>query len=265
LPECQDNLISELSPVDRFRYSLACKQARAYVVSFEERAFRVGRVLRRYFPDSLVLRRFRRLQYRLNILISGSTALQFFNRSFYASADLDLYVNYSCVPEVRKFLETHAGYNWVPRSHEERVAHYRLYEASVVTPAYENRGIVGVFNFERKTERVQVIATRHGPMDAVLGFHSTCVMNVITFSHAYSLFPYTSFHYSANITIARRFCCARSLLTSSAAIQKYEDRGWASALVPSSDVYLMRCSEFRKGVRYVGDPSTWVVKLEEID
>ncbi|THU82759.1 hypothetical protein K435DRAFT_563525, partial [Dendrothele bispora CBS 962.96] len=262
-----DFLIRELSPIDRVSYGLACKETRKYVASFDSRAFRIGRVLRRYFPDPSVLSKFQFLQYYLNILISGSTALQFFERSTYKTADLDLYLNYESVPQLKSFLEANAGYVWAPGCAHEMAAYRNLYEGEVVTPhiPYEARGIVKVFNFEREDAKVQVIATKNGPMDAILGFHSTVVLNVITFSHAYSLFPYTTFHENANIRIARRFPSARAIMAYKAAIEKYESRGWQSAFVPSSDVYLKLCSEFRNGVRYVGDPSCWTVTLESID
>ncbi|THV00426.1 hypothetical protein K435DRAFT_657263, partial [Dendrothele bispora CBS 962.96] len=262
-----DLVIRELSPHDRIRYSLACRETRDYVASFNERAFHVARILRRYFPDASVLSKFRYLQYYLDILISGSTALQFLERTTYNNTDLDLYMNYEAVPQFKRFLETTAGYVWTPRCPHETSAYRNLYEAyATVSPhiPYEARGIVKVFNFLCEGETVQVIATKNGPMDAILGFHSTCVMNVITFSHAYSLFPYTTFHSNANVRISRRFTSAPAILTYKAAIEKYERRGWQSAYIPSSDVYLRLCSEFRTGLRYVGDSSSWTVALEGI-
>ncbi|THU87492.1 hypothetical protein K435DRAFT_681572, partial [Dendrothele bispora CBS 962.96] len=261
-----DLVIRELSPRDRLRYSLACRETCDYVTSFNERAFRVAHVLRRYFPDASLLSKFRYLQYYLDVVISGSTALQFLERTTFKNADLDLYMNYEAVPQFKRFLEA-AGYVWTPRCPHEMTAYCNLYEVYATVPPhipYEARGIVKVFNFLREGETVQVIATKNGPMDAILGFHSTCVMNVITFSHAYSLFPYTTFHSNANVRIARRFSSAPAIMTYKAAIEKYEQRGWQSAFIPSSDVYLKLCSEFRTGLRYVGDSLCWTVALEGI-
>jgi hypothetical protein len=60
------------------------------VKDYFARAFNIEKRLSRYFDDP---KSFRKLQAETLTVISGSTALQFFQRNFYPESDLDLYVH----------------------------------------------------------------------------------------------------------------------------------------------------------------------------
>jgi hypothetical protein len=66
-----------------------CRQARLAATDYLARAFNINRHLSRFFSDP---KAFRSLQARTATVISGSGALQFFQRDVYPESDLDLYV-----------------------------------------------------------------------------------------------------------------------------------------------------------------------------
>ncbi|KAI0696059.1 hypothetical protein C8T65DRAFT_615610, partial [Cerioporus squamosus] len=84
-----DNIFCHLSPASFVRMSRVCCDVQEATKDFASRAYNIDRRLRRYFSDPLA---FRALMSRTGLLISGSFALQFFDRSFYPNSDLDLYV-----------------------------------------------------------------------------------------------------------------------------------------------------------------------------
>lgn len=58
-----------------------------------KRAFNLDKLLSRFFSPPEILR-FRELQCSTGMLISGSTALKFFERVVYPDSDLDLYIEH---------------------------------------------------------------------------------------------------------------------------------------------------------------------------
>ena len=75
---------------------------RIAVKDFERRAYNVNKHLARFFSDPLS---FRSLIAKTRMVISGSFALQFFDRTRYPGSDLDLYAHRDDgVHEIGKFL-----------------------------------------------------------------------------------------------------------------------------------------------------------------
>ena len=68
--------------------ALVSRAAHSAIKEFERRAY-TNKRLAYYFDDPLS---FRSLMARTHMVISGSFALQFFDRSFYSNSDLDLYI-----------------------------------------------------------------------------------------------------------------------------------------------------------------------------
>ncbi|KAF5367969.1 hypothetical protein D9758_004346 [Tetrapyrgos nigripes] len=276
----QDLFIRELSPVQRLRYALACKEASRAVKSFNGRAFKISKVLSRYFePEDIP--RFRVMQYNTRMLISGSTALQFFDLTEYSNSDLDLYVRLVSVLIVAQFLQE-VGYTFQPINqqisdfNEALQAAIDWQDAHGPHPTgvanqqgdedwqgYMSNGISEVFNFVKGGKKIQIIACAEAPMEIILRFHSTCVMNVISHSHAYSLFPRATFH--DRISVETPFYVTQEN-KHQAARDKYIQRGWTMVELPSIVDYLRPYSEFRtSSPRCVGDFSCWTITLEPID
>ncbi|KAG2022616.1 hypothetical protein CC2G_000352 [Coprinopsis cinerea AmutBmut pab1-1] len=64
------------------------------------------------------------------------------------------------------------------------------------------------------------MASKHSPFHSILSFHSTCVMNFITYEAAYSMYPAATF--SARIATSMDRITDKEL----GALAKYERRGW---------------------------------------
>ncbi|PCH44988.1 hypothetical protein WOLCODRAFT_91093 [Wolfiporia cocos MD-104 SS10] len=205
-----DRICERLTPVSLIRMRRVSRTTYQAVQDFSYRAFDVNRRLSRFFSDPFA---FRSLQARTATLISGSFALQFFDRTFYPEADLDL------VAAVYTF----------------------------VRPSDDN---------ESQKVKLQVIVPTVSPFECVITFHSTCVMNAISYNAAYSLYPYATFE-------QRQSLATNPKDRKRAAFRKYAARGWkilsslSPLLVPSalSDRFFVDQS------RGVVDKHSWVMPL----
>lgn len=130
------------------------------------------------------------------MLISGSTALQFFDRSEYPGSDLDLYVEHRYAGVIGEWLQR-LGYSFVPR--EKRQSH-KFDEAHREAPpgdregqgifssdgeGYFGRGVAGVFNFHQyhPDRKIQLITSLYSPLEVILHFHSSVFVCLSPFSH----------------------------------------------------------------------------------
>ena len=149
----------------------------AIVTTYIKRTYDLYPILLRYFTDPLS---FRYLQAYTGTLISGSTALQFFDRSLYPESDLDLYVPKSWAKEVGHFL-LRAGYRFSPRRSQHPTFYIAIRAKRVVdaTAAYGHfRGIAGVFNFKKIASdgtklKIQLMVAVRSPMEVILRYHSS--------------------------------------------------------------------------------------------
>lgn len=82
-----------------------------------------------------------------------------------------------------------------------------------------------------------------------------CVMNVITHSMAYSLYPYATFQQR------RSLVCGSGGIKREEARDKYQERGWRMEqhidILETRD----RRSDFKVGRRWVGDARCWKIPL----
>ncbi|THU97391.1 hypothetical protein K435DRAFT_889001, partial [Dendrothele bispora CBS 962.96] len=252
--EIQKQIIQELSPIDRFHYSLANKRANADVSAFNRYTFRIRRLLLRYFDTILDVAQFRFLQHQTGMLISGSAALQFFDDTVYPESDLDLYVNVGKAQPVMEFL-VERGFTFQPGKKQSGNWEQALNdEAQDEWDGYPvTKDIVGVFNFVNRGKIVQIITSRQSPMGVVLKFHSTCVMNVISHSHAYSLYPHETF--VDRVSVCTRWDKCGDIINP--ACDKYFHRGWKTVALPSAKAYFRPNSIYQNRARFVGDSGCW--------
>jgi len=90
-------------------------------------------------------------------------------------------------------------------------------------------------------------------------------MNLISHSHAYSLYPKATFEDRVSICMSAPTSISHTELDKrKAARDKYVHRGWLIVPAPTAAAYLCPNSEFRNGLRYVGDPQCWIVPLEPL-
>ncbi|PIL37605.1 transcription factor [Ganoderma sinense ZZ0214-1] len=278
-------IYDRLSAAALVRLSSTCRTAHASVQAYIRTAFNVDRLLSRFFPTATPgcsatcaldhthteeharARAFRSLQAATGTLVSGSAALQFFDRTVWPESDLDLYAYARHRREVGRWLLAE-GYRFKPArfQHPSFEDEVKNCVASRPNGIYSMPGVLAIFTFvkplpqteseapprrrgtpvenvisatETETEasdeesseggqpkelKVQIIVAKNAPMEVILGFHSTTVMNVISYEKAYCLFP--------RATLEER----RALVSSSClgrgtpredGLDKYRRRGWS--------------------------------------
>ncbi|KAI0061818.1 hypothetical protein BV25DRAFT_1805009 [Artomyces pyxidatus] len=267
-PVIVDLICAHSSPANMLRLSRTCRDALASVRSYFRRAFNINNHLARWFPDPLA---FRALQARTTTLISGSNALQFFERTDYPDSDLDLFTPKKHVWDVVEWL-VGVGYVFVPRKgqdatlskarvQKEDIAQTRTDEDSALVEefAYGACSVIEVYTFHKQCTvdgsvlQVQIVGTRNPPIAAVLKFHSTCVMNVIGYSTAYALYPRATFE------SRRALVTPTDGLNQGPPLQKYAGRGWS--MVRAADPALHAEPSFAPCSRWIDDEKSWVMPL----
>ncbi|KAH9948727.1 hypothetical protein B0H21DRAFT_844604 [Amylocystis lapponica] len=239
-----------------------CRAALAAVKAYVVFAFSINRHLSRFFDD---VPAFRTLQARTSTLISGSSAVQFFDRSYYPESDLDLYVHMRWRRELGEWFIEH-GYRFVANTKQETSFDVAVADPRLFAPEddYEMDGVASVFTFEKPTLaapesplQVQLVIASHTPMEVILYFHSTCVMNVISYEKAYALYPRATFEER------RSFICAKDSLPQEI-IEKYSTRGWEMMewlKLPEAQRNKDNRT-FRFGLRRVSDSQSWIIALD---
>jgi hypothetical protein len=190
-----------LSPADIFRYARTSRAAYSAVESFTRRAFRVQPLLSRFFTDSEI-KYFRYWQWQTGMFISGSTALQFFDRSFYADSDLDIYVEHRYCKDVAVWLVC-IGYTFQRRNASQSQTLEMALEETLqseidvnslsqgffesASMGYFGRGVANVYNFHKANpeRKIQLITSYYAPLEIVLNFHSSELILSCSFTLIY--------------------------------------------------------------------------------
>lgn len=89
-PSIIDNILDYCTPLAIFRLKTTSYAANKAVHGYITRTFDINSHLEHFFDDPIS---FRVLQARTNAIVSGSNALQFFDRTHYERSDLDVYVS----------------------------------------------------------------------------------------------------------------------------------------------------------------------------
>jgi hypothetical protein len=173
------------TPATLMRLARTCRSAHAAVQSHFARSFNINDYLLRYFTDPLA---FRSLQAHTRTLISGSSAIQFLDRTFYPEADLDLYCHHDTQEQLGRYLIDQEKYTFSPNRSQSADFHIAVTEAK---PAGEDidghpyapfTGVSAVYTFTKdvkdlagpnRTLKVQLIAASNTPMETILSFHSS--------------------------------------------------------------------------------------------
>ncbi|KIJ50912.1 hypothetical protein M422DRAFT_158739 [Sphaerobolus stellatus SS14] len=184
-----DCLFAHLPPSALIRVSRTCRLARGAVKDYSRRAYSIND-LRRFFADPIG---FRSLQARTGALISGSQALQFFERVRWPASDLDIYVWPETALEVAALI-VKEGYEFRPFGFqpEELEAAARVLGSNASTnpgvqenapqdaplmEGYQEDHLRNVLSFEKvrggETLKIQVMIPKSTPVAAILTFHSS--------------------------------------------------------------------------------------------
>ncbi|KAJ7457385.1 hypothetical protein FB451DRAFT_593931 [Mycena latifolia] len=244
-----DVLFSHMPARELVRLMLTCRRVHWLVY---DTCFSLPRLLYPFFGDATEVDRFQAMQAESATVISGSIALQFFNRTTWPDSDLDLYTHRGTASIPVRFLLSN-GYTFKRRKVQNPDVFVQLI-ASVEekAPSYLGRGIADVLDFYKGNQKIQLIIATSTPMETIISFHSTPVMNVLTHDKGYALYPWST------------FVTGEALIIETAGAgqqmgrQKYIDRGWEMINSPS----LNQKSELGVRIgRWVGDAFTWTLPL----
>ncbi len=181
-------ILSRVSPASLLRLSRTCREVQVIVQKYMLEAFDIDRHFSRFFPNPS---EFCSLQASTGAIVSGSNALQFFNRSHYPESDLDVYAPVKSCQIISDFM-LGLGYEFVPSScqlptfkdtiaRRNRPTSYHTRKPRAKNNSFE--GIRGMFTFSKMDPsdltpeaprlKVQLILTAPNPMEAVFNFHSS--------------------------------------------------------------------------------------------
>lgn len=247
----------------------------------------------RFFTDTEI-NYFRYWQSQTGMFISGSTALQFFDRTFYADSDLDIYVEHRYCKPIALWLKS-IGYSFQPRkTYQSKTLDIALDESlsdsintnnlsqgifESTSMGYFGRGVSNVYNFHKVNpdRKIQLITSYYAPLEIVLNFHSSksilfssffliyiiilaCVMNLITHERAYSLYPHATFEERRSLVISTEGSRQET------ARKKYAERGWSMVQTGQDEDIRNARSDFTQSRRYIGDSRCWTLPvIPELD
>ncbi|KAI0745564.1 hypothetical protein C8Q76DRAFT_605408, partial [Earliella scabrosa] len=252
------------SPMALLRLSRTCSEAFRAVQDYIRLAFDINKHLLTFFSRP---QEFRSLQARTGSLISGSMALQFFNRTRYPDAGLDVFVHKCHRQEVGRWL-LQAGYQFVPRPHQDSDFEAAVLDTISISPDgfYALDGISSMLTFVRKCHddietKVQMVVAENAPMEVILSTHSTCVMNVINSKTAYCLFPRATLEERQSLLS----CSSRGIYRNrNAALAKYAQRGYKITFHVPPETLSPRRQTFQLGWRWLDDENSWVLPLDVV-
>ncbi|KAK7678738.1 hypothetical protein QCA50_018320 [Cerrena zonata] len=254
------NIIFCLCPaITLVRLLQTCSRVRAAVMDYMSYNFSVDRLLSRYFSHPIT---FRYIQARSATIISGSTALQFFDRTFYPESDLDLYIPMAWRERLGCYL-LNEGYTFSPSPKQHPTFHIAVSDREVLSSRgrYGHlKAIAGVFNFTKLTAlgqlRIQMMVAVRSTLEVILNYHSTCVMNLITFDKAYCLYPRATLEDRTSL-----ICTSRDDEVIERVYDRYRERGW-TMVTSYEQVEPLTLPSLQVGLpRSIEGGYTWVITL----
>ncbi|KIK63367.1 hypothetical protein GYMLUDRAFT_241859 [Collybiopsis luxurians FD-317 M1] len=261
-----DRLLCYLAFPDLRSLSVVSSTCNVHVRAFHLCAFRPDNILHSFFALSDIPS-FMDLLSFTGCIVSGSVASKFFSRKCYDS-NLDLFCSLSCCGSVGTWLLAHSFIFCRTDTQDDffTVAFACVVTASLsVSPAsstfsdYDSTDIVHAWYFSAPdgTRPVQLMATLHLPVCAVLSFHSTCVLNFFNHRSAYSLYPHLTFVDGVNLPLCADGPPSPSV---SATFLKWSNRGFPVISHPPLDRVLSAYSDMPlSSTRWVGNHHCWVV------
>ncbi|KAL9580239.1 MAG: hypothetical protein Q9212_004611 [Teloschistes hypoglaucus] len=245
-PVC-DRICSFLPIGDLVNLTRTCRQLSSLYQNLLPAQWNVDRRLLGFVNDPKALRSF---MGKHDVLISGSFAIQFFERVTWKESDLDLYAEAGPSTEaLDKYLCEKEGYRISRRTGG---VDYWPIDDWVETRTYTKK------RADSTDSQIQIVATAYVPIFAILmGFYSTLVVNVISWNKAYAIYPQSSFiHHKSYLLKKMDDYNGRS-------VAKYDARGWRS-----QDV-LWPEEEASHGCivkpRRLNDKFTWTIPFDVID
>lgn len=270
-PLIYNAILACLSPAEVIRVRRTSRLIHDAVTNFQNLAYNINRHLERFVKDPVALRR---LQEKTKFLISGSSALQFLDRAFYPSTNLDIFAYPQTVRCIGEHLIEAEGYVFVPSG--DQAKDFKALEIlgsgwdlirGWGAPSFERRAGNGTidslqFKHPMKGVKIQILSCRISPLDCVFYFNSTCAMNVITPYAAYALYASATFDMRKAMKLCPDF---RRRTEAETVSERYIQRGWTH-ISPTTDEEIRQVSPlfFPNIVRFVNDRKTWKVPLDVV-
>ncbi|KAJ7586497.1 hypothetical protein C8J56DRAFT_757882, partial [Mycena floridula] len=214
-----------------------------------KKAMDINKALNHFFTEPSHVIEFRHALLETKALISGSFALQYFDRQCWSGSDLDVYVTANAAHAlIDKVLNR--GYRECPGPFDTVLWHKRIDKLESIHDDYPDsmkRSVVNLYNKDRR--HIQIIIVGRTPFDTIMGYHSTVVMNIITGDRGCCLYPLETLGKRRNL-VTGTYNPAKKL-----AVEKYQERGWEGILFDldsTSSTFDTRC-------RAVGDRHTWSI------
>lgn len=185
--KAEDAVFDCLSARELIAYSKTSKTSYAVIMDYFLRAYSIYALLEPYFT-LVEIHQFRFIQALTGLLISGSTALQFFIRrsrcdSRFCESDLDLYVEHRFSSVIGRFL-LWCNYEFVSRPDQFQDYDAAVGQGKMKMRGYpdhdysDGRGFAGVYDFIKGGMKIQLITARHSPLDMILNFHSSMCASI---------------------------------------------------------------------------------------
>ncbi|KAK7036589.1 hypothetical protein VNI00_011522 [Paramarasmius palmivorus] len=249
----------------------------ADVAQYYKAAFGSARLYGVFFPEQGIRHKFRKQVAQAGALLSGEAILHILNRDDTEPTHIDVYAPHTQTLPLGHILEE-AAYKFMPLP--TRRAWGRTYDAQppVFEPATraefskgvpntadidqfcDDSTVAGVFVFKNSKEKtIRLISTRSQPIEPILSFHSTILMNFATSTQYFSLYPKTTF-------VDKRIL---KLQTPTHTIQnvhaEFEKKGWSVFGQLTGEQSLHPDHELSLQTRWVGDTHTWIIDMDAID
>ncbi|KAF7983523.1 hypothetical protein HWV62_21072 [Athelia sp. TMB] len=208
-------------------------------------------------------------------LCPRSREVQKYGGQNWGCADIDIYVNLAHVIETGRHMVKVERYRVMELDDNDAMValdeSYSIHHiASIAKDAlhhvnqthYQQMSIHFVCNLERISHsgevlRAQMIVTSDSVFHAIMNFHSTCIMNIITHNRAVSFYPLATFEFRTNEQMSTPGASARSMASADEAIAKYNERDFRVA--GQREVNECRVL-FQYGMdRKVGDHWCWTI------
>ncbi|KAK7017879.1 hypothetical protein VNI00_018554 [Paramarasmius palmivorus] len=220
-----------------------------------------------FTPAEIV--KIRQSQATTGLIFSGSAILAYLGGFDFLPGDLDCYIPIEhCEILFDQLLAFNFDFSTAPSSPYDNVMDaFRAACRDPSIPEYLPAGIVASFEFVRNNKRVQVMPTTGTPIYAVLNFHSTLVMNILTYSHIISFYPKHSFMYRKIVPLSTIDEYREDRLDSgnrAIAFQKYRMRGFELVSL-SCYTPFDRNSELNMSYRFVTDDFCFTRSVPPVD
>ncbi|KAF7945325.1 hypothetical protein EAE96_010100 [Botrytis aclada] len=261
-----DNICAHLDPKDILFFRLTTKQLCSSFNSLFMTQWNINRQLTRFVKDPVG---FRSKLAKHDALISGSFALQFFERRLWLDSGLDIYVqdanNFRNPEQIAKYLVKYESYELQGSKTEAN--------SGLINHAGQLKYISQIESYLRKSStkekpiQIQIIYTTSIPFQAIIqGAHTSLVMNIISWDFAYSLFPDMNF---IKRTAYEMNGGDNGYLQANADHEdteaKYRRRGWewekAAAIGDSKNLHSLNLASRRR----IDDSYTWTIILDTND